>query len=91
MKDKRPERIELNGKFSIIYCTFKHQSRSVIYSPFTSESMLCDISVVELLERLSHADCMTGEVDSYVKKRPESALGVIKELLSMQILLPAKD
>lgn len=89
MQDKLPGNIELNSEFSIIHCTFKHQSRSVIYSPFTSESMLCDISVVELLERLSNADCMTGEVDRYVKKRPESALGLIKQLLSMQILLPS--
>ncbi|OLQ75523.1 hypothetical protein BIT28_23110 [Photobacterium proteolyticum] len=89
MPNTLPEHIVLNREFSIALCTFKHQSRSVIYSPFTSESMLCDISVVTLLERLGDAGSHADEIDLFMSKHPQPAPGVIEQLLAMQILLPS--
>lgn len=89
MPNSLPEHIVLNSEFSVALCTFKHKSRCVIYSPFTSESMLCDISVVTLLERLGDAGWRGEELDYLMNTHPQSTSEVIEQLLSMQILLPS--
>lgn len=89
MPNSLPEHMVLNGEFSLATCSFMYQSRCVVYSPFTTESMLCDRSVVGLLERLSEADTLANEVDNFISEHPQSAARVIEQLLSMQILLPS--
>lgn len=89
MQERKPIRFALNREFAVSPCTFRHQSRGVVFSPFTCEAILCDISVVELLDRLTIAEDITDEIDSYVQQQPISAADVIKQLVAMQILLPS--
>lgn len=81
------EQFSLHSSFSIKDCTYSSGSNGVIYSPFNSETLLCDLSVIRFLSLLeSHRSRNTAIKELTKSHHPSLVAEVLTQLKAMRVI-----
>ncbi len=79
------EDIELNKDFTLDECTFFSDDKAVIFSPFTTETLLCEKTVLDALGALAHCDRQKS-INVFRDISPDFYNEVLTKLISMRII-----
>lgn len=84
---KLVKRVYFHPMFTSKKCTFSDGINGVIFSPATSETLLCECSALDYIKTLeSYFECHTALPSSNLALNDEQCI-IIKKLLSMRVLL----
>ncbi len=76
--------IKVNEDYCLDDCVFFSENDAVIFSPFTSETLLCERSVLDFLISLDNQSVPIEEVMGEGRKCIDE---IIEKLVSMRIIL----
>lgn len=80
-------KVQVNEAFCIDDCVFADDKKAVIFSPFTSETLLCERIVLDFLSSLIKAQGQHTTLNDLMDKRHESLNEITEKLVSMRIIL----
>ena len=76
-------KITINEAFCIKDCIFKSEDKAVLFSPFSLETLLCEVCVIDFITYLSKGK----QKQSVISLLNKSHVEIIEKLISMKILL----
>lgn len=77
--------LRLNPEFEPQDCTYSHQDKAVIFSPFTQETVLCESSALQLLNLIAKSP--SHKLNASSLDSLQGADQLIDKFIAMRILL----